>query len=93
MQVSSCDTAVRSGMPKRWILMYNRDRNIAELSMFPEVLSSHLAIPDPGYLSSWKTNPPGGRQVSGGEKGENAHYYCIYHFRTEKEGEESIFSY
>ena len=31
--------------------MYDRDRNIAELSLFPEVLSSHLAIPDPGYLS------------------------------------------
>lgn len=27
--------------------MYDRDRNIAELSLFPEVLSSHLAI---GYL-------------------------------------------
>lgn len=73
--------------------MYDRDRNIAELSLFPEVLSSHLAIPDPGYLSGCKTNPSGGRQVSGVEKGENAHYYCIHHFRTEKEGEERIFSY
>lgn len=41
------DATVWTNDSKRWILMHDRDRNIAELSLFPEVLSSHLAI---GYL-------------------------------------------
>lgn len=72
------------------ILMYDRQKYCWTQSVSRRTIftSCHRL---PGYLSGVENNPTWGKAGVRGENGENAHYYCIYHFRTEKVGKRVYF--